>query len=210
MLEQLMLWASSAILFLGYFGIVFLMVLESMIFPLPSEAVLPFAGYLVSIGEFNLWFVVIAATVGSLIGSWISYELGSYGGKKFFHKYGKYFLLNETHLEWTEQWFKKYGEKTIFFSRLVPVVRHFISIPAGTSKMNKTKFFFYTATGAFIWNLFLVWCGVLLGKEWERISGYTKPFEMVIIVIIVVLVGWFIFKEVEKRTLNKKSKSDKK
>ncbi len=210
MLSQVMQWVSDTILFLGYPGITFLMVLESMIFPLPSEAVLPFAGYLVSIGQLNMWFVIIAATIGSVIGSWIGYEMGSFGGRRFLRKYGKYFLLNETHLDWTEQWFIKYGEKTIFFSRLIPVVRHFISIPAGTSKMNKGKFFFYTITGAFIWNWFLVWCGILLGKEWELIQSYTQPFEIVVIGIIIILVGWFVFKEIEKRTFNKKIKNIKK
>ena len=209
MLEIIITWISQTILFLGYPGIAVLMMLESMIFPLPSEAVLPFAGYLVSEGQLNIWIVAIAATIGSMAGSWIGYEMGKYGGKPFLRRYGKYLLLNETHLTWSEQWFLKYGDKTIFFSRLIPVVRHFISIPAGATKMNKTKFFTYTFAGAFIWNLFLIWCGILLGKQWTRIGEYSKPFEIAVIVIICGFIAWFIFKEIEKRTLDKKNEKSK-
>lgn len=206
MLQVVVDWITHIILILGYPGIAFLMILESMILPLPSELVLPFAGYLVSQGSMNLFLVALAATIGSMIGSWISYEVGSRGGKPFLHRYGKFFLLNETHLVWTDEWFKKHGEKTIFFSRLIPVVRHFISIPAGITKMNKLRFFTYTFAGAFIWNLFLTYVGVLLGKEWTRIEQYTQPFEIFVVIILVGLIAWFIFKQVEKRTLNKKVK----
>jgi membrane protein DedA with SNARE-associated domain len=205
MLDIVVTWVVKIIELMSYPGIAFLMALESMIFPLPSEAVLPFAGFLISEGELNLWLVALAATVGSLIGSWVSYEIGYYGGKPFLKRWGKYFLLNETHLDWTEQWFLKYGDKTIFFSRLIPVVRHFISIPAGMTKMNRTKFFIYTFAGAFIWNLFLTWVGVLLGKEWSRITQYTKPFEIIVLIIIVGFIAWFVFKEIEKRTLKRRA-----
>lgn len=206
MLDFVIEWVVKVILFLGYPGIAFLMVLESMIFPLPSEAVLPFAGYLVSEGQLNIWLVALAATIGSIIGSWIGYEMGRYGGRPFLRRYGKYMLLNETHLDWTERWFAKYGEKTIFFSRLVPVVRHFISIPAGASRMDKKRFFFYTFTGAFIWNLFLTWCGVLMGRNWQQIAQFSKPFEVITIIAIVGVIAWFVFKEIEKRTLRRRAK----
>ncbi|HIH23423.1 TPA: DedA family protein [Candidatus Woesearchaeota archaeon] len=206
MLDFAIEWVVNIILFLGYPGIAILMVLESMIFPLPSEAVLPFAGYLVSEGSLNIWLVVLAATIGSVIGSWIGYEMGRFGGRPFLRRYGKYFLLNETHLDWTERWFRKYGEKTIFLSRLIPVVRHFISIPAGASGMNKPRFFFYTFTGAFAWNLFLTWCGVLMGQNWQQIARLSKPFEVIIMIVIVGLAAWFVFKEIEKRTLRRRAK----
>jgi len=208
MLDIIIDWVTRTILFFGYPGIIFLMMLESMIFPLPSEAVLPFAGFLISQGKMNLWFVAIAATIGSAIGSWIGYEMGRYGGKPFLRRYGKYFLLNEEHLTWTEQWFKKYGDKTIFFSRLIPVVRHFISIPAGATRMNKSKFFFYTISGAFTWNLFLTWVGVQLGANWELVGKYNKPFEIIVIIGIVGFTVWFIFKQIERRTLEKRSKKE--
>jgi membrane protein DedA with SNARE-associated domain len=204
MLQFLIEWITKVILSIGYPGIAFLMMLESMIFPLPSEAVLPFAGYLVSLGKLNIWWVALAATVGSMIGSWIGYEIGRYGGKPFLRRWGKYFLLNDTHLEWTDEWFKKHGEKTIFFSRLIPVVRHFISIPAGMTKMDKTRFFAYTFAGAFVWNLFLTYVGVLLGEQWTRIEHYTQPIEIVIAIIIACFIAWFVFKQIEKRTLEKR------
>jgi membrane protein DedA with SNARE-associated domain len=204
MIEIIIDWVTRTILFLGYPGIAFLMILESMVFPLPSEAVLPFAGYLVSTGQLNIWLVALAATIGSMVGSWAGYEIGRYGGRPFLKRYGKYFLLNESHLVWTEEWFHKHGEKTIFLSRLIPVVRHFISIPAGTSGMNKKRFFFYTFTGAFLWNLFLTWCGVLLGKQWVLIGDYSKPVEIIVIVVIVGFIGWFVFQQIEMRTFNKK------
>jgi len=206
MLQAILDWIANTILFFGYPGIAFLMMLESMIFPLPSEAVLPFAGYLVSLGQLNLWFVALAATAGSMVGSWIGYEMGRYGGRPFLNRWGKYLLLNEQHLDWTENWFKRYGERTIFFSRLVPVVRHFISIPAGASRMKKPRFFAYTFSGAFVWNLFLTWCGVLLGNQWVKVGEYSQPFEVIVIIVIVGLVAWFVFKEVEKRTLLKKAR----
>lgn len=205
MLDVVIGWVTNTILFLGYPGIAFLMVLESMILPLPSEAVLPFAGYLVSTGQLDIWLVALAATVGSMVGSWIGYEIGQYGGRPFLRRWGKYLLLNEEHLTWTEEWFRKHGEKTIFFSRLIPVVRHFISIPAGASKMRKTRFFFYTFTGAFVWNLFLTECGVLLGQQWQNIGYVSKPLEILVIIALVGLVAWFIFKQVEKRTLERRT-----
>ena len=201
MFETIIAWVSSIILFLGYPGIVFLMILESMIFPLPSEAILPFAGYLVGRGEMNLMLVTLSATLGSLIGSWISYEIGRYGGRRFLKKYGKYLLLNETHLKWTEGWFARFGDKTIFFSRLIPVVRHFISIPAGMTQMNRTKFFLYTFFGALIWNFFLVLVGVWLGNEWITVGSYTKPVEIAVIIIIAGFFAWLLFWKIEKATM---------
>jgi membrane protein DedA with SNARE-associated domain len=137
------------------------------------------------------------------VGSWFSYEMGRIGGRPFLRRWGKYFLLNEQHLVWTEKFFKRYGEKTIFFSRLIPVVRHFISIPAGTTRMHKGKFFAYTFSGAFIWNLFLIYVGVILGNEWQRFGQYIQPVQLVILVIIIAFAAWFAFKQIEMRTLSK-------
>ena len=127
-------WAVQITDFLGYTGICFLMALESMVVPLPSELVMPFAGFLVHQGRFSFTGALIAATLGSLIGSLISYAMGYYGGEIFVKKIGRYLLLDEKDLEWSEKWFAKRGEATIFFARFVPVVRHLISIPAGLAK----------------------------------------------------------------------------
>jgi len=201
MLELLLDWISNIILFLGYKGIFFLMVLESVILPLPSELILPFAGYLVSTGELSLVSVVIVATIGSVIGSFILYAIAAHGGRPFLKRWGKYFFVDEEHVEWAETWFRRYGEKTIFLSRLLPFVRIFINIPAGMTKMNKIKFFLYTFAGALLWNLMLVMVGVVLGDEWSTVTQYMAPVEVVIFAVIGTIVAWHIFKRLERRTL---------
>jgi membrane protein DedA with SNARE-associated domain len=201
MLDTLFALVAKVVVFLGYPGIAFLMILESIILPLPSEIILPFAGYLVSNGDLNLWWVVIAATIGSVLGSWIAYEVSRAGGRKFLQRYGRYLLLDEKHLLWTEGWFKRFGEKTIFFCRMLPVIRHFISVPAGTSKMHRGQFLAYTFAGSFVWNFALTYIGFLLGKEWKRIGLYTQPVVFALVLIIIALVLWIVFREVERRTM---------
>src|SRR3989344_953566 len=141
---------------LGYVGIFVFMVLESMVFPIPSEAIMPFAGFLVAQGRLNLYLVIALSALASLIGSLLSYYMGYFGGRKFVHKFGRYFFINEGHLIYTEKFFKNYGEKTIFVGRFIPVVRHLISVPAGIGKMNLIKFSLYTILGAGIWNTFIL------------------------------------------------------
>jgi len=195
----------SVISSIGYLGIFFLMILESMIVPIPSELVMPFAGFLVATGDMNLWWVVLFATLGSLAGSLLSYYMGLYGGNRFVKKYGKYFLLNQEHLTKTEKWFSKKGELTIFIGRFVPVVRHFISIPAGIGKMNLRKFIIYTVIGAGIWNFFLAYVGFILGKNWAEIKHYINYFSWTILAVIILLIVYFLWKEIKKkRRKNKK------
>ncbi|MFA6416533.1 MAG: DedA family protein [Candidatus Paceibacterota bacterium] len=175
----------------GYAGLVIAMTLESMVFPLPSEAVMPFAGFLWSTGQMSFWLIVVWSTVGSLIGSMISYWIGLYGGRPFIAKYGSYFLLNEKHLQQTEEFFNKHGAKAIFIGRLVPVVRHLISIPAGLGKMNVWRFLCYTAVGATLWNTFLTIVGYYLGANWEVIKEYGHYLDMAVILAIILTGVWF-------------------
>ncbi len=168
----------------GYLGICILMMMESMIFPVPSEAVMPFAGFHIVQGNFTWTGVIIASSIGSILGSLISYYIGYYGGKPFIKKFGKYFLLDEHHLALTEKFFAKYGQITILTSRFIPVVRHFISIPAGMAKMNIWKFSVYTLIGATIWNAFLTYMGVLLKENWETVMKYSHIIDIVIVVIL--------------------------
>lgn len=205
-LGQIALFCISVISLSRYFGIFFLMTLESMIFPIPSELVMPFAGFLISSGEMNFLYAVIFATLGSLIGSLLSYYIGIYGGKKFVSRYGKYFLLNKEHLEKTEKWFSKKGELTIFIGRFIPVVRHIISIPAGIGKMNLKKFILYTILGAGIWNSFLTYIGFVLGKNWEAISQYSDYLSWGVLGIIIILGAFFLWKEIKKRKMKRKIK----
>lgn len=178
----------------NYFGIFILMVAESMVLPVPSEAVMPFAGFLVASGQLDLIIVAFASTLGSLAGSLISYYIGLKGGKPFVARYGKYFLLNEEHLDRVHRFFEKRGEVTIFFSRFIPVVRHLISIPAGSAKMNLKKFAAFTIAGAAIWNTILVYLGILLKEKWEVIMSYTQYLDILVVIVLIILVIYFIAK----------------
>ncbi|HCJ52285.1 MAG: hypothetical protein A2898_05510 [Candidatus Kerfeldbacteria bacterium RIFCSPLOWO2_01_FULL_48_11] len=182
----------------GYLGVGFLMTLESMVAPVPSEAVMPFAGFLWFGGKMSLWLIVIASTAGSITGSLLSYWVGAYGGRPFVKRFGKYLLLNEHDLEVTEGFFNRYGEKTIFISRFIPIIRHLISLPAGVGKMRMDKFLLYTILGAGIWNTFLAYMGYLLGENWERIRSWGEVVDVILIIGIVGLVILFI-----KRHLNR-------
>lgn len=178
----------------GYPIIAFLMALESMITPVPSEAVMPFAGFLVHEGKFSFELVVLFATVGSLIGSFISYYAGAYGGKPLVKRFGKYFFLDLHDLELTEKFFKKYGDGTVFISRFIPVIRHLISIPAGVGRMNPAKFFAYTLLGAAAWNAILTYVGYVLKDRWKDLLQYTEILDMLIVSGIVILVALFVYK----------------
>ncbi|MBI5554067.1 MAG: DedA family protein [Candidatus Diapherotrites archaeon] len=175
---------------IGYPGIVLLMALESMITPIPSELVMPFAGFLVAGGKMGFWAAVLAGALGSLIGSWISYAMGYWMGRPFVLRFGKFLLLNDHHLEKTEKWFSAHGSKTIFLGRLIPVVRHLISIPAGIGKMNPITFSAYTFAGAFLWCTILTYAGTILQQNWKMIAGYSQFIDWAIFFI---LAGGIIF-----------------
>jgi len=183
----------------GYFGVFILMALESMIAPVPSEVVMPFAGYLVLQKQFNFWIVLLASSLGSIFGSVLSYYIGFYGGRTFVLKFGKYLLLEEEHLEWTEKWFKRQGNKTIFFSRFVPVVRHLISIPAGIARMPMRKFIVYTFIGATIWNFTMLYAGIKLGSHWGVIHEYSRELDVIFVAAVVLFLAYFIWKHHKKR-----------
>lgn len=183
---------------IGYFGIFILMILESLVFPIPSEAIMPFAGFLIAEGKFSFFWVIISSTLGSITGSLVAYFIGYYGGEPIIRKYGKYVLITEKELGFTEGFFKNKGNITIFVSRLIPVVRHLISIPAGMAKMNIFKFSFYTIIGAGIWNSFLAILGFYLKKNWTTILEYTKILDIVIIVLLVFGIGFFIYNHLKK------------
>lgn len=178
----------------GVGGIFGLMALESMIAPVPSEAVMPFAGFLWFDGRFTVWQILLSSTLGSLAGSLISYYLGMNYSEIVIKRWGKYLLLNEHHLEATKRFFAKYGDKTVFISRFIPVVRHFISIPAGAGKMDLKKFVLYTVLGAGAWNMFLAWVGYQLQSRWQEIQRYTHVIDVVVVTLIVVAIGYFIWK----------------
>lgn len=183
----------------GYISIFILMCLESMVFPIPSEAVMPFVGFLVAEGRFTFAGAIIVSMLASITGSVLSYWIGLYGGKPFLNKFGKYLLLDHEDLEFTEKFFSKYGEITILISRFIPVIRHLISIPAGIGKMNFPKFIIYTAIGATCWNTILTVAGFYLKKNWESIMKYSHVIDIVIVTILGLLGALYIYRHLAKK-----------
>jgi len=171
----------------GYLGIFFLMVAESALIPIPSEVIMPFSGYLVSTGKLNPIITILAGAVGNLVGSLIAYVIGVKLGREFIIKYGKYVLLKKSHLEWTESYFKKYGDRSTFVSRLLPAVRTYISLPAGVAKMNLKKFSAYTFVGSLVWSAMLTYVGMALGEQWTKIRHYSDYIDGAVIVGIIII-----------------------
>jgi membrane protein DedA with SNARE-associated domain len=165
------------------------MALESMIAPIPSEAVMPPVGILVKRGHFVAWIAIMATSLGSIIGSLISYYMGYYGGRPLVLKVGKYLYLDKEHLEWTEKWFERHGFITIFIGRFVPVVRHLISIPAGVGKMPLLPFALYTLVGATIWNSILLYIGYKFATYEEQIWEISHRFHLDAIVASILLLA---------------------
>jgi len=187
----------------GYLGVMLAMTIESAMIPLPSELILPFAGFLVSdpnaieplTGQpWNFWLVVLFATLGNTFGSLIAYAIGAWGGRPFLERYGRYLLIRPHEIELAEHFFQKYGAATAFFSRLLPIVRTFISFPAGVARMPIRTFIVYSTLGAFIWSTVLVFAGVQLGSHWQDIRHALQPFDLIVAVIgvgAVLLFIWF-------------------
>ena len=185
---------------MGWPGVVFLMAIESAAIPFPSELIMPLAGWLlIEEKGHSAWFVGLAAfygALGNLIGSWVAYWVSYKGGRPLLFKYGKYVLLTREEVERAEVWFRKYGDWIVFFSRLLPVVRTFISIPAGISRMNLWKFSIYTFIGSFPWSLGLACGGFLLGENWEDLRSVMRPFDIPILVAGAGAVAWFFYRRV--------------
>jgi membrane protein DedA with SNARE-associated domain len=178
----------------GYSSVFILMTLESMVAPVPSEAVMPFAGFLVHEGRFSFTGVIFFSTLGSIFGSLISYYLGYWGGRPLVERFGKYLLLDKKDLDITERFFQKRGDITIFVSRFIPVVRHLISIPAGIGKMNILKFSVYTIIGAGLWNAFLTYMGYVLKNNWTEIMKYSHVVDIVVVIAIFIFVIYYIYR----------------
>jgi membrane protein DedA with SNARE-associated domain len=184
---------------LGYSGIVLLMAIESACIPLPSEIIMPFAGYLVSTGQMNLWGVGLAGAVGCVLGSLVAYWVGMYGGRPLIEKYGRYVLVSRHDLDLADRWFSKYGEIIIFTSRLLPAIRTFIAFPAGVAKMNLKRFVIYTFAGSLPWCLGLAYVGQKLGEKWNQddtLKTWFHRFDFLIGIAAVLLAGWWIWRHI--------------
>lgn len=191
--EAIAEWATRVLEAFGYAGLTFLMALESMLAPVPSEAVMPFAGFLVVQGSFTVAGAVLASSLGTLLGSWLGYWMGAYGGYPAVERWGKYVLLNRAHLDWTVAWFEKRGELTILIARFVPVVRHFISIPAGVAGMSPVRFTLYTLIGGTAWNGILLYAGIELRERWEIVQRYSHQVDIVIVAALLLACAWWVW-----------------
>ena len=201
--ERLSELFTSVIASTGYLGIFVLMVLESMVAPVPSELVMPFAGFLVADGKLNLWLVIAVSSLASLTGSLISYFVAYFGEKELIHKFGRFVFLDKEELAWTERWFQKRGSVTILISRFIPVIRHLISIPAGLGKMNLKQFVIFTAVGATSWNTFLLWVGMQLRERWDIVHKYSNQLDVLIVALLAIAVAYYAYRHLRRHRKNK-------
>ena len=206
MIENLIAYLTNIIISVisktGYWGIFSLMAAESALIPIPSEVTMPFAGFLATIGRFNIYAVILVGAFANLFGSILAYWLGYWGGeaviRKLIKNYGKYLLMTEHEYDRSEAWFRKYGEKITFFSRILPIVRTFISLPAGVAEMNFWRFSLFTFLGSLIWSALLAYIGFIMGKNWHSLSIYYRKFEYVVIFAVIALAIYYIMHKLKK------------
>ena len=184
---------------LGYVGVFLAMAIESACIPLPSEIILPFTGYMVYLGHFDFWTATIAATLGNLFGGLVAYYVGVIGGRPFIQRYGHYFFIKEKELRWTERLFSRHGEVTVLVGRMLPVIRTFISLPAGIAKMNPLKMSIYKVLGALPWCMFLIIVGEKLGANWNSLKPLFHRMDIIILVLILGGIGYFLYKRIKRR-----------
>jgi membrane protein DedA with SNARE-associated domain len=200
LLEALSTFVMNLIQALGHTGIFIAMLIESACIPLPSEVVMLFGGFLVAKGTLTFWGVVMAGILGNLVGSILTYWVAVYVGLPLIKRYGRFVLLNPEHIDKAEQWFRRFGDWAVFFGRILPVIRTFISLPAGIARMNFTKFVVFTALGCIPWNIALTYLGVKLGNNWHAVEPYFKPVSYLILLIVVIFIVRFVYKNMRKTT----------
>jgi membrane protein DedA with SNARE-associated domain len=203
---------TSFILGLGYPAIFLLMTLESALVPIPSEVTMPFAGFLVAQGKLSFLAVVLVGAFGNLAGSLVAYAVGFVSQeaivRNLIRKYGRWLLVSEKEFETAKTWFVRYGSQIAFFSRLLPVVRTYISLPAGIAKMNVTKFSLFTFAGSVLWSAVLAYLGLILGQNWSSLEVYFRKFEVLILLALIILVIFYIHHKTKKElTVYKKCRT---
>ena len=200
LIELLSVFIVATISRLGYAGVVLLMAIESACIPLPSEIIMPFSGYLVYTGRFNLWAVGVAGAFGCVAGSLVAYWVGMYGGRPLIEKYGRYILLSSHDLDLADRWFARFGEVIVFASRLLPAVRTFIAFPAGVARMNLKKFVIYTFAGSLPWCIGLAYVGQRLGEKWDKdptLKNLFHQFDFIIGIVIAAAVAWWVWRHIK-------------
>ena len=188
--------------FMGWWGVVALMAIESAAIPFPSEVIMPLAGWKLvlerGLGVPGLLFAGFCGALGNLLGSLVAYWIGAVGGRPLLERYGRYVLITRRDLDRADRWFETRGELTVFVTRLMPVVRTFISIPAGVAKMNIWRFSIYTMIGAFPWSLGLAWAGFVLGENWEETRSIMRPFDIPIILAVIAAAAWYVWHKLKE------------
>jgi membrane protein DedA with SNARE-associated domain len=213
MLESFAAWVQSVVVDLGYPGLFLLIMLESTLVPIPSELVMPFAGYLAWHGDFSLPIVIVINTVAAVVGSGLCYWIGAAGGKRLLERYGKYVLIRQKDIAKTESWFQRHGKATILVGRFLPVVRHIISVPAGIARMPLGAFFVQTAIGATVWGTFLILLGYELGANWDSVAKRIKSVDLligiaIIAVFLAIAIRFVVRRRRESATGGAKNSSD--
>jgi membrane protein DedA with SNARE-associated domain len=196
-------WTTAIIVALGYPGIALLMAIESACIPLPSEIIMPFAGYLVSQGHFSLWGVALAGAIGCNLGSIVAYEAGRLGGRPLALKYGRYLLIDAHDIDKADRFFARHGQWAVLIGRMLPVIRTFIAFPAGVARMPLVKFHVYTFVGSFPWCLLLAWIGMQLGAAWDsdpRVKAVMHSLDVVIVLVVLAAAAWFVWHKTRRRS----------
>jgi membrane protein DedA with SNARE-associated domain len=186
----------------GYLGVLLLMAIESACIPLPSEIIMPFAGYLVYTGRFSLLWAATAGALGCNLGSVIAYEIGARGGRRLVERYGSYVFLSRHDLEMTERFFQRFGAAAVLIGRLLPVIRTFIALPAGIARMPRLRFHVYTFVGSWPWCFALAWIGMKLGEKWDkdpRLKQWFHRLDAVIILLLLAGITWFVWSHWKNR-----------
>jgi len=198
-LAVLFVFIKSVMAVAGYGGVVALMAIESACIPLPSELIMPFAGYLVFEGTMRLFWVATAGAIGCNVGSLLAYEIGFYGGRPLVEKYGRWILLTHRELDTADRFFARWGYLAVFIARLLPVIRTFIALPAGVARMPRARFHIYTFLGSWPWCFALAWLGMKLGENWRELGKYFHQFDTVIGVVLAAGILWFAWSHWQNR-----------
>jgi membrane protein DedA with SNARE-associated domain len=198
-LTALFVFISSLVAATGYVGITLLMAIESACIPLPSELIMPFAGYLVYTGKMNLLWAATAGAIGCNLGSLVAYEIGYYGGRPLVERYGSWILMGRRELDWADHFFQSRGEMAVVIGRLLPVIRTFIALPAGIARMPRGKFHIYTFIGSWPWCFALAYFGMKLGENWRSLGKYFHKFDAVIGVMLLAAIAWFLWSHWQNR-----------
>ena len=200
LLEEFLRIVGNTVSSLGYIGVAVGMMLESACIPIPSELILPLAGFMSADGKINMIGANIAVCIGSMLGSYMAYFAGYHGGRKLILKYGRFLFVSEHHFLKAEAVFRRYGSAAVFFGRLLPVIRTFISLPAGISKMDLKKFMLFSLSGMLPWNFLLIYLGYRFGQNYDTIvRPFLKKYEYTVIILILVITAYIFIKKLSRK-----------